>query len=216
MDKKKLLPIIIIGLLIIELVFSQVMYRVYVNSGMISSSEGYNTYVILTMFAQFFLTNSFYIMILLFFREHKLLTNYSALMLIISFSFSAYVSLSNYYGFETLIIRLYAGTSYFLAFGNMILAVAIVLKEIHTKRVSVSLLYFSVVTFVFGTLVTDYVRGTLVNFFGSNAENTSTIFMVYDIFLIILQISVAVLQVFAIRSLIDVKEGNTKVVRQLY
>lgn len=216
MDRKKLFPILIVVPFIVDLIFGQVMYRVYLNSGELSSESGYGLYVALTMFSTFLLSNTFYVLILLFFRKHKLLTNLSALMIIVSFCFAGYVTLSNYFAFQTIIIKLYAGVSYFFSFAAIILATSIILQEIHSKIVSVSLLYFGIVTFVFGTLVSDYVKGYLIGFFGPTSDTIGTVNIVYDIFLIVLRTSVIVLQVFAIRSLLDVQSGHKRVVRQLY
>ena len=216
MDRKKLFPILIITPFIVDLIFGQLMYHLYLNSGEPLTDSEYGLYVILTMFSTFLLTNTFYVLILIFFRDNKSLTNFAALLIIVNFCFAGYVSLGNYFAFETIIIKLYAGVSYFFSFVAIITATSIILQEIHSKIVSVSLLYFSIVTFIFGTLVSDYVRGYLVGFFGATPDTVTTVFLIYDIFLIVLRLSVIILQVLAIRTLIDVQAGHKRVVRQLY
>jgi hypothetical protein len=216
MERSKLFPIIIVGTFLIDILFAYLMHRSYLNSGALSSDDGYARYITYTMFGMFFLSNTFYVLILLYFREHKLLTIYAAMMIIVSFCFAGYNTLTNYFTFDTIIIRLYAGISYFFGLANIIIATAIILQETHTKRVAVALLYFAVVTFIFGTLVSDFVRGYLVGFFGPTPANTTLVFKIYDIFLVVLRSSVIVFQAFAIRSLISVQKGFTRVIRQLY
>ena len=213
MDKKYIFPIIIILAFIIDLIVGRALYNAYHASGLIATDAGFGSFTTTSMFFSFFLSIPFYVIVLIFFREEKLLNIFSALSIIVAFCFAGYVSLSNYYIFDTIIIRLYASVSYFLGFFNIIIATSIILKELHTKTVTISLLYFSISQFVFGTLVVDHVRGYLVGLFGPGEENIANVFLVYDIFLILIRVSVIVLQVFAILSLLQVQSGKKKVFR---
>lgn len=215
MDKKLLFPLIIILAFIIDLITGRVLYNAYLDSGVINSDAGFASYTITTTAFSLVFSSVFYFMILFFFKEHKLLNNYAALSLLVAFCFAGYIGLSNYYIFDTIIIKLYAGISYMIGFVNIILAVSIILKELHTKTVSMSILYLAVTQFVFGTLVVDYIRGYLTGFFGPAEESLVVVYQVYDGFLIFIQLTVVIVQILAIRSLIKVQQGHIRVYRQM-
>lgn len=215
MDRKKSFAIIIAVVFLLDLLIGRLLYNAYVNADLINTDVGFASYTANAAFVSFVLSSAFYVLILFYIREDTMLLTYSALSLLVGFCFAGFLSLSNYYAWETIIVRLYAGISYVLAFVNIILATSIVLKEIHPKFVSISLIYMAVFQFVFGTLVADYIRGYLVGFFGPSQDSINAVFRVYDITLIILQISVVVIQIIAIRQLIDVQEGRRKVFRTI-
>lgn len=215
MNKKLLFPLIILVTFMIDIISGRVLYNVYLNSGFISSSAGFASYTVNTMTITLIFSSTFYVLILLFFREHRLLSYYAALSLLVAFCFAGYVVLVNYFDFDTIIVRLYAGVSYVTGFINIILAVSIILKELHTKLVSTSILYLGVTQFVFGTLVVDYVRGYLTGFFGPFEEQIQRVNNFYDGFLFFIQLTIVVVQILAIRSLLDVKEGHVRVYRTM-
>jgi hypothetical protein len=215
MKKEHLFPLIIFLAFIIDLVTGRLLYNAYINQGLITTDAGYSSYVTTSMFLTFVFSTAYYVIILLFFREQRLLSIYSALAIVVGFAFAGYVSLTNYFELNTIIVRVYGSVSYFIAFANIILATSIVLKEIHTKLVALSLIYFSIIQFVFGTLVTDYVRGYLVGVFGPYESNIQTLYIVYDIIVILLRLSVVILQVLSIRSLLRVQQGHIRVLRRM-
>ena len=90
MDKKIILPGILILALIIDLIIGRTLYNAYLNSGAISSQEGFAIYTNTSMTFSFILSSGFYLMILLFFKEHKLLSIYAALSLLVAFCFSRF------------------------------------------------------------------------------------------------------------------------------
>ena len=215
MEKKYLFPLIIFLAFVIDIITGRVLYNVYLNSGVMSSDAGFASYTITTMALSLVFSVPFYVLILWKFPEHKLLSYYAAMSLIVAFCFAGYVSLANYFDWNTIIIKLYAGISYIIGFINIILATTIILKELHTKVVSISILYLAITQFVFGTLVVDYIRGYLVGFFGPYEENLAIVFVVYDSFLIFIQLTVVIVQILAIRSLLLVQEGHVRVYRRM-
>lgn len=215
MEKKYLFPLIILIAFIVDIITGRILYNVYLNSDFISSDAGFASYTVTTMSISLIFSSVFYVLVLLFFKEHKLLTIYAALSLLVAFCFAGYVSLSNYFEFNTIIVKVYAGVSYIIGFINIILTTAIILKELHTKMVSVGILYLAVTQFVFGTLVVDYIRGYLAGFFGPYEEDLIIVFAAYDVFLVVIQVTVLIVQVLIIRSLLLVQEGHVRVYRRL-
>jgi hypothetical protein len=213
MKQGKLLSGLIIGTFVLYVLISQILFRVYGFSLLLSENEDYIVYTRIATYSAFFLTNTFYIIVLKVFPEHKSLSTYALLMIIVSFSFNVLYLLEHQFVAEAIIVRVYIGVSFFLGFASLILATYIVLEESHNKIVTVSLVYFSIITLIFGTPVTTYFRSFLLAVFGNDA--VVVINNVYDISILLLQGSVVALQVLSILSLLSIRNGLNTLVRKI-
>lgn len=217
MNKKLLYPILIISLFIIGLLLNGLLEEMYHVNYPHGDEYEFIKLDITTTFIMFLSSTVFYFIILFFFKEYKLIRLFSGTSILIAFCFAGYISLSNVYPYDTVIIRLYSFSTYFLALFNFYIAVSIILKEIHHRRVSLTLIYTSVVTFFFGTLVIDSIRGYLAGIWGIEYNTYDAVFVIFNIVVITLRASVVVLQAFAIVTLLEYKEhGKVTYVRKKY
>lgn len=206
MNRKILFPIIIISSFLIGFLFTGLLGEIYKSTGVLETFDGLVKYTAIKTFTMFLSSTVFYMLILIYFKEFMFLRIFSAISIIIAFSFAGYAVLSLYYEFSTLIIRYYAGTTYFLGLVNLVIAVSIILKELHHKVVSLTILYSANITFLFGTLVIDYIRGYIGSFFGLGSNQQYTIYIVFDTSVFLLQLSVVLLQAYSIIKLVYYQE----------
>ncbi len=205
MNKRLLYPIIIISTFIIGILLNGLLTGIY-NFKYPSGNElEFIKLEVTRNFVMFLSTCVFYVIIILRFENYKLLRLFSGSSLLITFSFAAYVSLNRYYHFDTKIVEIYSYTTYFLGLFNIYLATSIILKELHHKRVAITIMYSSLITFFFGTLVVEQIRGYISGFFGIEYNTIDTVFIVYNIILFLLRFSVVIAQAFAIVKLLEYK-----------
>lgn len=206
MNKKLLYPILIIATFFIGLLLNGLLTEIY-NTNFPRGDEYELIKINITTNLITFLSSSmFYVIILISFREYKMIRLFSGTSLLISFCFSGYISLSNIYYYDSVIVRLYSFSTYFLALFNIYVASAITLKELHHKRVSITLIYTSVVTLFFGTLIIDNIRGYIAGVFGIEYNTYHTVFIIFTVVVIAFRASIVIAQAFAIVKLLEYKE----------
>lgn len=215
MNKKLLYPILIIAVFFIGMLLNGLLEELYHMNYPHGNESELIRLNITTNLIMFLSTTVFYVIIVLFFKEYKLIRLFSGTSLLIAFCFSGYISLSNYYYYDTVIVRLYSFSTYFLAIFNIYIASAIILKELHHKRVSLTLMYTSVVTFFVGTLVVDEIRGYIAGVYGIEFNSYHAAFIIFNWIVFLLRASVVILQAFAIVKLLEYKEhGKIMYVRK--
>lgn len=144
--------------------------------------------------AQFFLTVPFYVILLTFYRKTKYITIFAILTIVSLFGFYMNLSLVNYQGLVSPMMRFFGSLSFFGGLAAFIIGFLIVLQNRTYKFIEISLLSLTIVNYVFFSYFNFYFYGILITLFGPYEENLIAMYNVYYVIVIIIEIAVMTVQ----------------------
>lgn len=212
MKKRIILPAIVIIAFLLNIGLNKLYDEAFLGNISFIQISTYEGLIILTSLTTCFLSIVFNIIIITCFRNYKELVIFSSISIIVIFSFTVYSILIVHSNSWTITLRIFAAISYFGSIINFFVSFGIVLQDYYDRLVNRSLMFFSVVNYVFASYYTQFAEGFLARLVGDlppgNLERT---FEAYDNIYLFIQLIMAVLAVLVILNLLVQKEMDKNV-----
>ena len=207
MNKRVVLPAIIITAFILNVGLQSLYTEAFSNDNFFLQIHTAEGLLLVSTITTLLLSIPFYVIVLICFFSYKDLRIFVSIAIVVSIAFAVYTILMDNADSWTIILRIFAGISYFGSLLNFFVAFGIVLQDYYDKLVTRSLMMFAFVNYVFASFYTQYAKGFIARVAGDfppgNLERT---FEGYDNVYFVIKLIMVVLSVLVILNLIRRKE----------